>query len=105
MLLAFKSNGQGKALVFNNQQSVMFGEYKFGNDTLYIYPQDKIHFLKIGDRVYKIESPTLTEVKPIGNKLGYSLQDFISTQPNTLLPYFQRPLYNTLIDTSVIIKK
>lgn len=37
--------------------------FRSGSDTLEILRPDKIHFIKIGDRVYKIESPTLTEVK------------------------------------------
>ncbi len=31
-------------------------------DTLIIVPNEKIKFIKIGERVYKINAPTLTEV-------------------------------------------
>lgn len=38
--------------------------YQYKSDTLYIKRPDMIRFIKIGDRVYRIESPMLTEVTP-----------------------------------------
>ena len=36
----------------------------FNSDTLEVMDFSIIKFIKIGDKVYKIESPTLTELKP-----------------------------------------
>lgn len=54
---------QGLPIAFYTQSEPPIAMYKPNNDTLFILPNDKIHFIKIGERVYKIESPTLTEVK------------------------------------------
>jgi len=35
---------------------------KAGSDTLEVFPGKQIKFIKVGDRVYRIESPRLTEV-------------------------------------------
>ena len=77
-------------------------ERKYGklanSDTLFILPNDKIHFIKIGDRVYKIESPTLTEVHPasmingfpnfrvIYNDTSPNRYDIVDPYKNIILP-------------------
>lgn len=42
--------------------SPMYARYKQGSDTLEILRPDKIRFIRIGERVYMIDSPTLIEV-------------------------------------------
>jgi hypothetical protein len=56
------STDKNYGISFNTQYSDIIGEYKQGNDTFYIYPNDKIHYIKIGEKVYKITSPELKEV-------------------------------------------
>ena len=56
---------QGSYHTFFTQSDPPVAIYLANSDTLFILPKDKIHFIKIGERVYKIESPTLTEVNKI----------------------------------------
>lgn len=67
----------------------------YKNDTLEIKALDKIHFIKIGDRLYKIESPTLTEIKK------YAVFELHrNTSPNY---YLAKPYYG--IDTTSFLDK
>lgn len=47
---------------FNTSPVEVAAYLKNGSDTLEIFPGKQIKFIKIGDRVYKIESPRLVEV-------------------------------------------
>ena len=105
LFFVFECSGQSKSdtsvqygRVVQNQikfhsPSELIAMWKPNNDTLFIIPNDKIHFIKIGERVYKIESPTLTEVKK--EEFGVILK------PSIQLPY---PYMNIpfTIDTSII---
>ena len=78
---------------------------KCNSDTLVINHTGLMRFIKIGERVYKIESPTLTEVKPVS--VGTGINRLFSNQPNTYLPYYFRDDIGTWssIDTTLIIHK
>lgn len=74
-LLSFKSNGQKiqYQIIPDNTikyfDIIVFGSHGFnaqlaiGSDTLEITATGRVKFIKIGERIYKIESPTLVEVK------------------------------------------
>lgn len=52
---------------------------KNNSDTLEIYPDGVIKFIKIGERVYKIESPTLIEVNKYNNIQSFKRIDDTTT--------------------------
>lgn len=62
LLATLQSNGQERVYTYGPQSSTQSAIIKGSSDTLEILRPDKIHFIKIGDRIYKIESPMLIEV-------------------------------------------
>jgi len=65
-----KSSGN----TYKVESARLIAKINLNSDTLHVLDFTVVKYIKIGDRVYKIESPTLTEMS---NTLNYSSQSMI----------------------------
>lgn len=103
---AYYSKGMGRNFngVVSAHSFMMYQKdviLRFNSDTLEILRPDKIKFIKIGERIYKIESPTLMEIKRESN--GYWLGNTFTMDTTIVKPMFEYNLINS--DTLPLSKK